>query len=283
MALVSGQTNSSWKEKCLTDGGYENSYASYSPDGKWIVFESNRDGNWDIYLMDWQGKNVERLTINKADDRRPSWHPEGEKILFESNRNGNIELFTIRIKDRKETRLKAKAEDGELIFASYAPDGKRIAVSVTKSEEQSNIVILNKNGRKLKTLIANGKRNFFPNWSNDGKEIVYFSRYETNNEDDEIYRINLHSGNILRLTTWPKHNFCPSWSPDNMKIAYVTSMEDIRPEIYIMDKNGDNKTRITHNEYGETLPRWHPLENKILVAAFKNGNYQICELELSEN
>ena len=95
--LVFGQTERSWKEKCLTNNQYEDRYASYSPNGKWIVFESNRDGNWEIYLMDYNGKNQERLTKNKADDRRPSWHPEENKILITTYRNGYYQICALEL------------------------------------------------------------------------------------------------------------------------------------------------------------------------------------------
>ena len=75
--------------------------ASYSPNGENILFESNRDGNWEIYLMDKNGKNVQRLTTTTAENRRPSWHPNGRKVLFESNRNGKFELFTLKVKKQK--------------------------------------------------------------------------------------------------------------------------------------------------------------------------------------
>ncbi|WP_420320450.1 hypothetical protein [Flagellimonas sp.] len=272
-----GQTEG-WKETCLTNNSADDRYASYSPDGNWIVFESNRDGNWEIYLMDTAGENLKRLTNNPADDRRPTWHPNGGKVLFESNRNGTNQLYTIKIKSGKEQKLKGLVDSGEPIFAEFSPDGKHIAVSIQEAEQQGSIVLLDKKGRILKKLVRNDYRNFYPKWSNNGKEIVFFSRKDTENTDDEIYRLNLSTGIEKRLTQWPKHNFCPSWSGDSARIAYATSMEGSRPEIYIMNANGSNKTRITNNNNGETLPNWHPSQNKILVTAHRNGNYEICVL-----
>lgn len=270
----------SYNEKCLTNNQYEDRYASYSPDGNRIIFESNRDGKWGIYLMDTNGKDVQRLTNDAFDCRRPSWHPTGKKVLFESNRNGNWKLYTMKIKNREEKQLAHTIENGQLIFASYAPNGKRIAASLRETDEKSNIVVLGRNGKLKKWLTNNEKRNFYPRWSKDGSEIIYFSRKDTDNQDDEIYRLNIKNGNDRRLTNWHKHNFCPSWSADGKKIVYVTSMEDIRPEIYIMDVDGSNQTRITYNQDGDTLPNWHPRDNKILLTAYRNGNYEICELEL---
>ena len=108
-------------EKCLTQNDFEDRYASYSPDGNWIVFESNREGNWQIFIMDSKGGNQQQVTTNQEDNRRPSWHPLGEKILFESNRDGKFELYTISLKKRKVKKLLTPLENGEMIFASYPP------------------------------------------------------------------------------------------------------------------------------------------------------------------
>ncbi|MGW9684098.1 hypothetical protein [Flagellimonas sp. 2504JD1-5] len=275
--LLLSQTDG-WKETCLTHNAADDRYASYSPDGNWIVFESNRDGNWEIYLMDNQGGNVQRLTNNPSDDRRPTWHPNGRKLLFESDRNGANRLYTLKIATRKEQNLKKIETSGEPIFAAFSPNGNNIAVSFQEAEQQGSIALLDKRGKMLKKIIHNDYRNFYPKWSKDGKEILFFSRKDTENQDDEIYRLNIRTGIEKRLTKWPKHNFCPSWSGDGKQIVYVTSMENSRPEIYIMDKDGSNKTRITHNEDGETLPNWHPSQNKILITAYRNGNYEICVL-----
>jgi Tol biopolymer transport system component len=276
---INGQPES-MPETCLTDNDSEDRYASYSPNGEMIVFESNRSGDWDIYLMDNEGQAVERLVNNGKTNRRPSWHPNGKEILFESIEDGTVSLRKIKIKRKKEKVIKTLLVGGELVFATYSPNGKAIAVSRKDSENKSSIILLNRRGKLIKRVTNNEYRNYYPKWSGDGKELVYFSRKETANEDDEIYRINIATGEELRLTNWPKHNFCPSWSPDGKRIAYVTSMEETRPEIYTMKTDGSDKTRLTINEDGDTLPNWHPIENKILITGYRNGNYEICEITI---
>ncbi|MEX0290051.1 MAG: TolB family protein [Flavobacteriaceae bacterium] len=270
------------KEFCLTQNKFNNRYASYSPDGNKIIFESDRDGNWEIYLMDADGTNQKRLTANEDADRRPSWHPNGKMILFESDKSGRPELYTFNLEDKSIDKIPSLDLEGEPMFASFSPDENFIAIGLKETDDRSNIFLLNEQGKIIKQLTNSDKRSTYPKWSKNGKEIVYFSRKETNNQDDEIYKLNVENGQEVRLTNWPKHNFCPSWSNDGKKIAYVTSMEGTRPEIYIMDADGENKTRITKNEDGDTLPNWSPKKNALLITGFRNGSYQICKLVLSE-
>ena len=90
----------------------------------------------------------------------------------------------------------------------------------------------------------------------------------------------INGDSLKRLTDWYKHNFCPMWSHDGKKIAYSTSMEDNRPEIYIMNQDGSEKTRITDNTDGDTLPNWSNDDRKLLITGYRNGNYEIIELTL---
>ena len=281
MANISAFSQSNrYTEACLTQNDYNDRYASYSPDGQWILFESDRSGNWDIYIMDEAGRQIRMLTESDNDERRPSWHPNGNKILFESDIDGHSYLYTLDLLTNNIEQLNTDLEDGDFIFASYSPDGRSIATSFRKSETKSHIALLDSNGTFKRWLTRNDWRNFYPRWTADGNAIVYFSRKDTKNEDDEIYILDLQNGGETRLTTWPTHNFCPSVSPDNKRIVYVTSMEDTRPEIYIMDFDGSNKTRITMNADGDTLPNWHPTENTLLITAYRNGNFEICKLNL---
>lgn len=270
------------KEILLTNNSADDRYASYSASGEQIIFESNRDGNWEIYIMDSDGKNQLRLTTSEFDSRRPSWHPNGKKVIFESNKTGKNELYELIIKNKEINKIDIKDITGEPTFASYAPNGKKIAFSLKESDQKSNIIIIDEEG-SLDFITQYDFRSYYPSWSSDGKALLFFSRHETNNEDDEIYKMNIDGTNKVRLTYWPKHNFCPSWSQDNKKIAYVTSMENSRPEIYVMDADGDNQVRVTYNEDGDTLPNWSTDGKKLLITGYRNGNFEICELTLGAN
>ncbi|MEP1093992.1 MAG: hypothetical protein ABJG78_02720 [Cyclobacteriaceae bacterium] len=265
------------EEKILSNHPSEDRYASYSPSGEKILFESNRNGNWDIYLMDVNGGNQEQLTTSAADDRRPDWHPSGKKVLFESNRNEKNQLYELTLKNGQINEIEI---DGEPIFARYSPDGKQIAFALPQTDDIANIVISDNRGRSPKSITNTDYRTTYPQWSPNGDRILFFSRHETGNKDDEIYTINTEGADEKRLTNCPKHNFCPQWSKDGKMIAYATSMENSRPEIYIMDVDGKNQRRITNNADGDTLPSWSSDGKKLLVTGYRNGNYEICEITL---
>ena len=78
-------------EQRLTENRKSDSSPSWSPDGKWIAFISDRKGdnvNYEIYVMDADGNNQRRLTNNRVHDKSPSWSSDGKRIVFSSDRMG---------------------------------------------------------------------------------------------------------------------------------------------------------------------------------------------------
>lgn len=66
-----------------------------SSDGKLIAFQSNRDGDWEIFIMHLDGSNLAQLTNNDAMDRLPAWKPDGSLLAFSSNRSGNERIYSM--------------------------------------------------------------------------------------------------------------------------------------------------------------------------------------------
>jgi TolB protein len=66
-----------------------------SPDGQRVVFMSRRDGNWEIYITNTDGSNLQRLTENTAEDGLPVWSPDGKAVAFVSNRTGKWAIWAM--------------------------------------------------------------------------------------------------------------------------------------------------------------------------------------------
>ena len=280
-SLKSVAQDSGYKEVQLTNNDFDDKFASYNRYGNSIVFESNRDGNWQIYIMSINGNNQKRLINSTSNDRRPTWHPYKSIILFESDRSGTYELYTFDLSKGSTTKIPIPLK-GNKTFAQFAPNGKEIVFNHKVNDNNFDIYIIFHKGTRLKKIIDNKYKNLYPRYSPRGDEIVYFSRKHTKNKDDEIYAYNIIHNTETRLTKMAQHNFSPIWSNNGELIAYTTSAEGNKPEIYLMKKDGNAKQRITFNSDGNTLPSWSPNDTNLLITKNKNGSYQIYKILLKE-
>lgn len=100
----------------------------FSPDGSRVLFDSNRSGNFDIWVCNSDGSNPQRLTGNTADDQFPNWSPDGTKIIFSSYRNNmQLNLFLMDI-DGANLRQLTHGNDADS-EAFFSTNGQRVAWS----------------------------------------------------------------------------------------------------------------------------------------------------------
>src|SRR5689334_18672303 len=100
-------------------------YPRFSPDGKWIAFSSDREGNLDVYIIPAEGGTPKQLTSHSADDVVLGWTPDSRSVLFSSNRGEDFmpQLYLVGV----DGGMPEKAGTDMGVQASYSPDGKRIA------------------------------------------------------------------------------------------------------------------------------------------------------------
>jgi TolB protein len=202
----------------LTKISDEGSGPRWAPDGSQIVFFSDTNANLDIYVMDADGSNPERLTSDPADDVSPSWSPDGNEIAFVSERNGNTDLYVIGADGSGERRLTEDRAPEEAF--SWAPNGDRIAyVSYRHGAKPENIgigdaevFVVGVRTGETRNLSRNPAWDGDPDWSPNGTRIVFTRR----TDHGEIYVMRADGSGQAMLPGFPGdavNDCCARWQP----------------------------------------------------------------------
>jgi TolB protein len=112
------------ERKTLTSGGINN-WPAYSPEGTRIAFCSSRDGDFDLYLMNSDGTNVNRVIKLKGMQARPCWSPDGTRLAFTGNRDGKYDLHAVNLDGTGLVRLTVVLDRAD--YATWHPDGRSLA------------------------------------------------------------------------------------------------------------------------------------------------------------
>ena len=126
-----------------------------------IVFQSYRDGNSEIYVMDADGKNQQNLTNNPGNDGFPAWSPDGQRIEFDSDRDGDSEIYVMGEDGENQQNLTDNPASD--YAAAWSPDGRQI---IFNSDRDGNmeIYVMDADGKNLRNLTNNPAGDQHPNW-----------------------------------------------------------------------------------------------------------------------
>ena len=226
-----------------------------------IAFASSRDGNLEIYVMDGDGGNQRRVTVNPARDEDPAWSPDGKKIAFVSNRNNvnkdHKQIWVIDADGKNPIRLTDGLVDAN---PDWSPDGTKILYVTFDVPKDHNLApggmtVMDADGNNKRLLENEG--GVHPSWSPDGKRIVYAY--------GQIYVMDADGRNSEQLTHDVGFKRMPSWSHDGTRIAYLANHR-----IWVMDSNGKNERRLT-NINSDDHPTWSPDSEFIAFHSFQRG------------
>lgn len=238
----------------------------------YIVFSSNRDGDYDLYVMNPDGSDVQPVTQNEAWDDKPSFSPDGRQIAFESDLDGDFEIYVINA-DGSDLR--------QLTFNDYddwgpvwSNDGETLAFHAEQSATDTNVDLY------LTDLAGISRRQLFNQpgvdrsaaWSPDGQRLVY---YGDGSGGRELYIVEVATGNSTRLTGNAFYDGLPDWSWNGSQIVFASTREQDDVEIYAMRADGSNVTRLTFRPGTDDDPIWSPDSTQIAFESDGDGDLEI--------
>ncbi|MFY9573468.1 MAG: biopolymer transporter Tol, partial [Blastocatellia bacterium] len=193
--------------KRITANKARDVYPRFSPDGKWIAFSSDRNGNADVFIVPSEGGAVKQLTFHSADDTVLGWTPDSRAVLFASGRGDDFtgKLYTVSIDGGMERN--AGADMG--VNASYSPDGKKLAINrkgqsywrkYYRGSMQTDVTVMDITGKKFTDLTDFDGIDSWPMWGTDGH--IYFVSDREGNGLTNIWRVPEAGGKADKVTSF---------------------------------------------------------------------------------
>ncbi|MFA5078281.1 MAG: DUF5050 domain-containing protein [Dehalococcoidia bacterium] len=237
-----------------------------------IIFDSYRDGTWQVWVMNPDGSDPELFTAHDNTSKyysvQSSWSAKLKKLFFCTSRDKNNEIYSIDADVSNDTNL-TKSNFNDL-QPDWSDSSKKVAF-ISNPEGNSEIYVMDADGGNLQRLTVSKPNDQRPRWSPAGDKIVFSTDRDGN---FEIYAMDAAGSNQLRLTTSEGWDGQARWSPDGKRIAFV-SERDGNPEIYTMDADGKNQKRVTFNSAKDYYPCFSPNGTKIVYHSNIAGNDDI--------
>jgi tricorn protease len=210
----------------LTVNKARDAYPRFSPDGKWIAFSSDRNGNLDVFIIPAGGGTPTQLTHHSADDVVLGWTPDGKGVLFSSQRGEDFMGLLYVVSTSGGLPWRAGPDMGNA--ASFSPDGSRIAYNPKgqvywrkyyRGAYATDVWIEDVSSRKFTQLTDFDGLDSWPMWSRDGN--IYFVSDRDGGGLTNIWRASDNGGKAEKVTSFKSGDVrFPSISADGKTIVF---------------------------------------------------------------
>jgi dipeptidyl aminopeptidase/acylaminoacyl peptidase len=275
-------------EKAAPLGGEKDGGGSplWSPDGKWLAFFGHQGEKSGLFLSRSDGADITFLATSEGTNsplpgtgNDAAWSPDGKQIAFLSSTPG--------------AEASEAAGDPKVITRYlYKPDAGE-GLTRFNDNQRLHIFVVDLATKQIRQLTQGNFDEHSIDWSPDGKEILFVSNREPNQDEFfnyDIFALRFADGSIRRLTATESNEYDPLWSPDGKRIVFrgtrrgLTDRETTMEDAHVWTMNADGTDR---REIGAALdarqgsPRWAPDGSAVYFTVQERGSIHLVRLPMA--
>ena len=243
----------------LTDNTWNDEYPVWSPDGTQIAFTADREGHYDIFVMEADGSDLTRLTTTKAHEKEPSWFPDGKSIAYSSEIKKFIRkqltLWRVDVQTKNIERIIPGYNKGHAI-PNVSPRGDLLTFT-GKRTMGWDAAMYDRRQNKVQFLDEGGK-SCRARFSKDGTKLAYVSSKADGKGD--IWMMNPDGTGKTRLTERDDtYDYFPSWSPDGKFVVFNSSEQHDHNgdwALYVIDMETREVRLLFDSPGNDVFPDW---------------------------
>lgn len=228
---------------------------------------------WEIYVMETDGTNVQRLTSNNCMDRFPSWSPDGKELLFASTRppspgaQPNLDVYRMNSDGTQQRLLTADSLFLDTLPA-WNPFAGTFLFTTNRHLNNSEIYSMDLLSASAVNLTNDSSYDSDAAWAPGGSRRIAFT--STRNGGFDIFVMDQGAAIPQRITNNPGEDSHPDWSPDGRYIVFQSSRGG-NFDLWVFDTDQNTLTQLTTDAPNETDPTWSPDGREIAFVTNRHG------------